>query len=262
MTTAPDLVGQHVLITGASSGIGAAAAVQFSALGATVGICARRSAGLEATAASCSRQTQVYRWAVDLSDLDGIADFAARVRADMGHVDVLVNNAGAGRRRKMQEITIGEFDATMALNFSSPMRLTLALLPHMIERNSGALVFVGSSGTREFAPTTGSYIAAKAALQSFAEALYIDLAATNVRSRLVIPGRTSTDFGNAKEGEEPPFPANPATTDSPDDVAAAILRSLGSDDFESFTNDRVRDDCLAKAPNPNDYLRTRRSWFR
>ena len=74
------------------------------------------------------------------------------VLAETGGVDILVNNAGAARRRRMQKITPAEFDATMAINFTSPMRLTLALLPHMIERGSGHIVNVGSSGTRKFAP--------------------------------------------------------------------------------------------------------------
>ena len=145
--------GLTAVVTGASSGIGAATAVELARRGANVGICARRQDRLEEVADQCrSAGAETHVWVTDLSDIDGLDAFAQRVLAETGGVDILVNNAGAARRRRMQKITPAEFDATMAINFTSPMRLTLALLPHMIERGSGHIVNVGSSGTRKFAP--------------------------------------------------------------------------------------------------------------
>ncbi len=258
-----NLSGQRVLITGASSGIGAATAIACAAAGATVGICARREDRLAQTAEACraAGAKRVHSWTVDLSELDRLAGFAHTVQEDLRGVDVLINNAGAGRRKRMQDISVADFDDTMALNFGAPMRLTLALLPEMVARDSGHIVTVGSAGTREFAPTTGSYIAAKAALDAFTEALYIDLAGTNVWSHLVVPGRTATEFGVEKHDQEPPFPADPARVDPPEVVAEAIIACLSTDDFETYPNDRVREQCTEKRADFNGYLRKRRRWF-
>ena len=169
-----------------------------------------------------------------MADLDQIDALAQQMIEELGGVDVLVNNAGAARRRLMQKITIAEFDETMTLNFTSPMRLTLAMLPHMVERGSGHIVNVGSSGTRKFAPRTGAYVAAKAALDGFTEGLYMDLASAGVEAHLVIPGTTSTEFSVDKEGNDPPFPVRPGDAETPETVAQAIVDCLGNDDFETL----------------------------
>ena len=161
----------------------------------------------------------------------------------------------------MQDISVADFEATMALNFSAPLRLTLALLPNMLERGRGRIVNIGSSGTREFAPGTGAYVAAKAALDAFTEALYIDLAGTPVSAHTFVPGRTATEFSLARPGEDPPFPADPANTDSADDVAEAILASLATDGFEYFANPTVEANAAEKRRDPNRYLTRRRDWM-
>ena len=106
--------GQRVLVTGASSGIGRATAVAFAAAGATVGICARRADRLAEVLAECNAYTRGARlWAVDLADLDGIASFAATVRADLGAVDVLVNNAGVPKRRTVLDMTPDDVESVI-----------------------------------------------------------------------------------------------------------------------------------------------------
>src|SRR5581483_1725055 len=90
-----ELEGARVLVTGASSGIGAAAAVAFAGAGATVGICARRADRLVEVLERCrSRAPASCRWTVDLADLDALPGFAARADAELGGIDILVNNAG------------------------------------------------------------------------------------------------------------------------------------------------------------------------
>ncbi len=263
LPNAESLAGRRVLITGASSGIGAATAIAFAAQGAVVGLCARRHDRLNEVAKACrDLGAEAHAWTVDLADLDNIKPFAEAAVATMGSVEVLVNNAGAGRRKKMQDISVEDFEETMDLNFRAPMRLTLALLPHMLDRDSGHIVNVGGSGTREFAPSTGSYIAAKAALDAFTEALYIDLAPTGVKPHLVVPGRTATEFGVAKPGQEPPFPIDPDRIDTPEAIATTIVSCLSTDDIETYPNERVRSDCLKKRKDHNGYMRTRRDWFR
>ena len=121
----------NVLVTGASSGIGAATAIAFAQHGATVGICARREDRLAAVLADVPGGKM---WVVDLADLEGIAEFAARADAELGGIDVLVNNAGVPKRRRTTTMTADDVESVMAINYFSPVRLTLAVLPRMVER--------------------------------------------------------------------------------------------------------------------------------
>src|SRR6478609_1827577 len=133
-----ELAGSRVLVTGASSGIGAAAAVAFANAGATVGICARRADRLAGVLERCQASAPESRaWAVDLADLDGLGVFAACADGELGGIDVLVNNAGIPMRRKMQELTLDDLETVMRINFYSPVVLTSALLPGMLERGRG-----------------------------------------------------------------------------------------------------------------------------
>ena len=115
-----DLNGKHVLVTGASVGIGAGLAEGFARRGATVGICARRTDKLEEVLARCREHAPDSRaWTVDLADLDGIESFAAQANEELGGVDVLVNNAGIPKRRTVQALTPEVVESTMAI--AAPM---------------------------------------------------------------------------------------------------------------------------------------------
>src|SRR5215467_14850652 len=97
-----NLSGKHVLVTGASTGIGAALAEGFAKRGATVGICARRADMLNDVLERCKVHAPDSRaWTVDLADLDGLADFARRASDDLGGIDILVNNAGIPKRKNV-----------------------------------------------------------------------------------------------------------------------------------------------------------------
>jgi short-subunit dehydrogenase len=241
----------NVLVTGASSGIGAATAVAFAARGATVGICARREERLAEVLAELPRGRS---WTVDLANLDAIDDFAATVMADLGGVDVLVNNAGVPKRRKTTAMTPADVEGVMATNYFSPVRLTSALLPGMVARGSGDIVNVSSMGAHMVAFGTGAYAASKAALELYTEALYLELAGTGVRAHLLVPGSTATEFSIPKDGNDPPFPQDPATLAAPEEVAAAIVACLDRDQFVSFATARDADTAAAKAADPNGYL--------
>src|SRR5512142_2516344 len=117
-----DLKGKHVLVTGASAGIGAALAEAFAARGATVGICARRADRLADVLGRCRAHAPESRsWTIDLSDLDALPGFAKQVSDEMGGVDVLVNNAGIPKRRPVQTLTTDTVDQLMHINYLSPV---------------------------------------------------------------------------------------------------------------------------------------------
>jgi short-subunit dehydrogenase len=240
----------NVLVTGASSGIGAATARAFAARGDTVGICARREDRL----AEVLRDLPGGRmWSVDLADLDGIDAFAARSDDELGGIDVLVNNAGIPKRRRATTMTADDVEGVMAMNYFSPVRLTLALLPRMIERGRGDIVNVSSMGVHLVAFGVGAYSASKAALELFTEALYVELPGTGVCAHLVVPGTTATEFSSPREGNDPPLPPGP-TAATPEEVAAAVVAAVESDRFVSYATARDADTSATKATDPNAFL--------
>ncbi|HUF82954.1 MAG TPA: SDR family NAD(P)-dependent oxidoreductase, partial [Acidimicrobiia bacterium] len=165
------LEGKNVLVTGASSGIGAALAEGFAARGATVGICARREDRLAEVLERVSAHSRESRaWTVDLAELEGIESFARKVEEELGGVDVLVNNAGIPKRRRVTDLTPEVVDTVTTINYLSPIRLTLALLPGLIERQ-GRVVNISSVAARLSPPSEAAYAATKAVLTAWSESM-------------------------------------------------------------------------------------------
>jgi short-subunit dehydrogenase len=189
-----DLAGRNVLVTGASTGIGAALAVGFAQRGATVGICARRADRLEEVLNRCKQHSPNSRaWTIDLNELDALAAFAARTSEELGGIDVLVNNAGIPKRKRVLELTPDIIESVMRINYFSPLRLTLALLPEIIQRD-GRLVYLSSVAARLSPPAEAAYAASKAAISAWAESMQVDLRDTNVKVHVVYPGIIDTEL--------------------------------------------------------------------
>jgi short-subunit dehydrogenase len=252
----PDpITGRIALVTGASSGIGAASAVALAAAGAAaVGICARREDRLAETLAQVQEHAPASAcFVADLADLAALPDLARRVEDALGPVDLLVNNAGVAKRRRMPDLSLEELEGVMRVNFYAPVALTGAVLPGMIERGLGAIVNVSTMGTRSAAVRVGAYAASKAALELWTEGLMLDLLGTGVTAQLLVPGTTKTEFSRPNVDNEAPFPADP-NAQEPEAVAAALLRLLRSDAFEGFASDAHAATALAKRSDPNGFL--------
>jgi len=195
------LQGKTVLVTGASTGIGAALAEGFAARGATIGICARREDRLAEVLERLRKHAPESRsWAIDLADLDGIAGFAATVERELGGVDILVNNAGIPKRRHVTRLDPETVEAVMRINYFSPVRLTLALLPGLIARG-GRIVNLSSVAARLGPPIEGAYAASKAAITAFSECMAVDLRDTDVRVHIVNPGVIDTELFHLPDNE-------------------------------------------------------------
>ena len=189
-----DLSGKHVLVTGGSAGIGAALAIGFAQRGATVGICGRRQEKLDDVLARLKAHTPESRaWMIDLADLDGLDAFAKQASTELGGIDVLVNNAGIPKRKKVFELTPAIVESTMNINYFSPVRLTLALLDEIIARQ-GRLVYVSSVAARLSPPAESAYAATKAAISAWAECLEVDLRDTGVQVHVLYPGVIDTEL--------------------------------------------------------------------
>ena len=230
--------GLHVLVTGASSGIGAALAPMLAERGATVGLVARRRERLESVLAACRRHTPASRlWVADLADLARAEAVAREAWDAFGGLDVLVNNAAMGKRKRLPDLTTIEIDQVMALNFHSPVRMGMAVLPRMLARRSGLIVNVGSVGGRFGIPQEAAYCAAKFALSGWSEVMAIDLAGTGVRVKLVLPGPIATEIWETQPGDCPPLYQGPFV--SAEECAAGIVTALERDGFEHYVPEAI-----------------------
>jgi len=244
--------GKRALVTGASAGIGAAIARDLAAAGCTVGLCARRTDLLEQVLADCRASAPDSRcWTVDLADLGGLDAFADRVWDELGGVDILINNAGMPKRRHAVDLTNEVVERVMALNYLSPVHLTLALLPRMLDRGDGRIVNVSSVAARFGPPREAAYAASKAALSAFSESLAVDLAGSGVQVQLVNPGIIDTDLFTLPDNEPslgnlPPEKAS--------DLAAAVRKQIEDGTFELWFPAWMQDVAVTKASDPDGFL--------
>lgn len=181
-----DLRGKRVLITGASSGIGAAGAEAFAAEGAEVIVVARRAELLDELAESIAGSGgTATALPCDLSDLDAVDALAAIVEQRFGGVDILVNNAGRSIRRPLADSLDRWHDVerTMTLNYYSPLRLIRGLAPAMLRRGDGHIINVATWGVlSEASPLFGVYNASKAALSAVSRVIETEWSRSGVHS--------------------------------------------------------------------------------
>ncbi|HEY7619006.1 MAG TPA: SDR family oxidoreductase [Solirubrobacteraceae bacterium] len=162
--------GRSVVITGASSGIGRAAALKVAGAGGIPLLVARSMDKLEETKAEIEAAGgTAYVYSADLSDLESIDELVTRILDEHVRVDMLVNNAGRSIRRSiaLSQDRFHDFERTMQLNYFGAIRLTMGLLPHMRERSFGHIVNVSSIGAQTNPPRFSAYVASKAALDAW-----------------------------------------------------------------------------------------------
>ena len=227
--------GANILVTGASSGIGAALARSLAEQGATVGLVARREQRLAEVLADCRRHSPDSRlWVADLEDVALAERVALEAWDAFGHLDALVNNAAIPKRRPVQQLTSAEVDRVMRVNFFAPARMTLAVLPRMLARDAGCIVNVSSLGGRLGIVHEAAYCASKFALCGWSECLAIDLWHTGVTVRLIEPGPIDTEIWDLPDNETPLYQGPKVP---PQVVADGIIAALASDSFEHYLPD-------------------------
>ena len=142
-------------------------------------------------------------WVFDVGDLDAIPAFVARVEAELGGIDLLVNNAGIPKRRRIPELSEDDLEEVMRVNFFAPVALVRAVLPGMLERDHGRIVNLSSMGAHSMAARVGAYAASKGALELYTEALHLDLLGTGVDAQLFVPGTSRTEFSLPARRQRP-----------------------------------------------------------
>jgi short-subunit dehydrogenase len=206
---------RRVLLTGASGGLGAAIARRLAAEGARLVLSGRRSDVLEALANEVGAETV----AADLAERDALDALVAAA----GAVDVLVANAALPASGPLDDFSVEQIDRALDVNLRAPIQLARALLPGMVERRQGALVFLSSMAGKAAAPGTALYSATKFGLRGFALALREDLRDSGVAVSTIFPGFIRDAGMFADTGLTLPRGIG---TRRPEDVADAVVRAI------------------------------------
>lgn len=219
-----EIAGRCVLITGASSGIGESAALQFADAGAEVVVVARRTDRLEQlTERIRDRGGVAFYYAADLSDPAQRADLIDAVNHDHGGPDVLINNAGRSIRRRITDSTdrLHDYERTMAINYFGPVQLSLGFLPGMREQGYGQIINVSTAGVMGgLLPRFSAYASSKAALTYFGRTMDAELRRDGIRTTTVYYPLVKT----AMMAPTAQYQGRPAL--SPDEAAEWLLHAV------------------------------------
>lgn len=217
-----NLSNKVVIITGASSGIGAAAARAFGVAGARVVLAARDHAKLHEVATGVSGETLVVP--TDVASRAAVEELVQRTIATWGRIDIVVNNAGVGLAAPVAVLEEEDLAAAMQVNLFGPLALTQAALP-FLRRTGGQVIVVSSVVGLRALPYLGGYAATKAALDRLTESLRVELHGSGVAVTLVRPGSTKTEFSSRRLGtgqERRKFTSKGAP---PEQVGHALVRA-------------------------------------
>ena len=221
--------GSIAVISGASSGIGEATARLLASKGSHVILLARDAKRLQSVVDDIrSRDGIADAYVTDLGDAKAVAATAARIIADHGSPDILINNAGAGRWLPLLGTSAEEAASMMALPYLAAFNLTRDLLPGMLERRSGQIVNITSTAARLAWPGAVAYTAARVAMEGFTNALRADLQDSGVSVMLATFGTVETPYWKNNPGsrEHVPWIAAWIRVLSQQDVAEFIVRGI------------------------------------
>lgn len=194
-----------ILITGASSGIGEACAVELAKKGAKLIITARRADRLDTLSKKLSSLgAQVYVQMLDVRDKLGIENFLKQLPSDFQHIDVLINNAGCALGLDhIEQAEHEDWETMIDINLKGLLNITRAVLPLMIERQSGHIVNIGSTAGLNVYPGGSVYCATKHAVKAITDTLRIEVAGKNIRVTEIDPGKVETEFSLVRfKGDE------------------------------------------------------------
>jgi short-subunit dehydrogenase len=193
-----------VFITGASSGIGRALAVELGRKGASVGLLARRAETLLEIAKEVEEAGgNALALPADVRDAEAVRVAADRLREKFGRVDVLVANAGVGVTTDAKNLEAKEVADVIGINVLGAVNSVTAVLPEMIEQGSGQLVAISSLAAYRGLPKSGAYCASKAALSAFFESLRVDLRESGVGVTIIHPGFIKTPLTAGRHAQMP-----------------------------------------------------------
>jgi 3-oxoacyl-[acyl-carrier protein] reductase len=211
------------LVTGATQGIGRATAFALGRAGYRVGICARTAAKVQTLLAELGAEgIRAAGAPADVADPDQVGAALNQITGELGGIGILVNNAGVLIARHFEELTLEDWDVTMATNLRSLFVVTRAVLPAMRQKREGAIVNVASLAGRNGFVGGTAYAASKHAVLGFSRSLMLEVRKDNVRVITICPGSVDTGMLH----DQPLLRSDPRRILRPEDVADTILHAL------------------------------------
>lgn len=191
------------VVSGASSGIGAATARALAAAGHPVALGARRvDACAELAADIRASGATAVAYSLDVTDTDSVRTFVARATDAIGDIEIVVSGAGQLRAAHIHDTDPESFAGEVDVDLLGAQRLVSAVVPEMVRRGRGDVVFIGSDVVRAPRPRVGGYVPAKSGVEAMARTMQMELEGTGVRASIVRPGQTSTAMGTDLDESE------------------------------------------------------------
>lgn len=211
------------LVTGATEGIGRATAFALGRAGYRIGVCARTAAKVDQVLGELKKEgIEAAGAPADVTDPAQVSSAVEQVTAAVGEIGVLVNNAGVLIARPFEELSLDDWDTTMATNVRSLFLMSRAVVPGMRRRREGTIVNVASLSGRHGFVGGSAYCASKHAVLGFSRALMLELRKEGIRVVAVCPGSVSTGMMR----DQPMLKTNPDRILQPEDVAGVILSAV------------------------------------
>lgn len=193
-----------ILLTGASSGIGEGLAIELAKRGAVLGLLARREDLLKDLAQRCEAAGGTARvFAVDVLDAKAVQKAADDMRAEFGQIDMMIANAGIGGSADAREFNTERITRIINVNLIGTVNSVGAVLPQMLEKNSGHLVAISSLAGYRGLPKSAAYCGSKAGVSAFFESMRLDLKGTGVDTTIIHPGFIKTPLTAGRENKMP-----------------------------------------------------------
>lgn len=215
--------GKTALITGAGKGIGKATAIALAKEGVNVGLFARTEEDLKKTASELEQYgVKVAYFAGDVSSMEQVDEGVKQLTEQLGTFDILINNAGIGKFGKFLDLDPAEWKKIIDINLMGAYYVTRAILPQLIEKNSGDIINISSTAGQKGAPVTSAYSASKFGLLGLTESLALEVRKHNIRVTALTPSTVATELAfkeNLTDGNE-------EKVLQPEDLAEFIVASL------------------------------------
>jgi len=187
------------LVTGASSGIGRATALRLAQEGYQLILCGRRKEALDELTKELPADCKTHQLCFDVSDKDAVFAAIKSLPKDFTSIDLLVNNAGnAHGLDAFQEAPLADYDAMIDSNVKGLIYVSKAVLPLMLDRNTGHIINIGSTAAKEVYPNGSVYCASKAAVDSITKGMQLDLNKTDIKVGAIHPGLVQTSFSEVR----------------------------------------------------------------
>ncbi|OIQ22135.1 MAG: 3-ketoacyl-ACP reductase [Flavobacterium sp. MedPE-SWcel] len=218
-----NLKGKNALITGAGKGIGKAVALALASEGVNIALLSRTKSSLEEVATEVEKLgVKSFIVTADVSDINSVNEAVSKSLAEFGTIDILINNAGIAKMGKFLELTPTDWEEVIKINLMGTYYTTRAVLPNMIDRQSGDIINISSTAGLKGAPVTSAYSASKFAVLGLTESLMQEVRKHNIRVTALTPSTVATDMAfnlNLTDG-------NPDNVMQAEDIAELIVAQL------------------------------------